>query len=116
LSDVVAKRKANRYGDEYPSDLEDIFRELFPIVYRCIRDTNRDGWEHANLIRRLQQEESKLVIETVAAELTARYPELPILTLHDAIFTTPDGIPSVIASFESAFSENGFPMNLKVEE
>ena len=114
LADVVAKRKANRHGAEYPSAVEDTFQRLFPSVYRFIRDINRDGWEHENLIRRLQREESRLVIETVAADLVVRHPEVFVLTLHDAIFTTARGIPVVVGAFEAAFERNGFPMSLKV--
>lgn len=116
LTDVIAKKKANDRGAEYPSEVENCFRRLFPSVYRFIRDINCDGFQHADLIRELQRQESSLVIETVAADLLTRFPGMFVLTLHDAIFTTPDGIPSVIASFESAFSENGFPMHLKVED
>mgnify|MGYP000113780704 CR=1 FL=1 len=43
-ADVVAKRKANVRGAEYPSDVEDVFREAFPTVWRFIRHVNRDGW------------------------------------------------------------------------
>ena len=114
LADVVAKRKANRHGAEYPSDVEDAFRRLFPSVYQFIREINRDGWEHENLIRRLQQKESKLVIETVAAELVVRNPEVFVLTLHDAIFTTASGIPIVVGAFEAAFDQIGYRMALKV--
>ena len=114
LADVVAKRKANRRGAEYPSDVEDAFRRLFPSVYQFIREINRNGWEHENLIRRLQQEESKLVIETVAADLIVRHPEVFVLTLHDAIFTTASGIPVVVGAFEAAFDKIGYPMSLKV--
>ena len=114
LADVIAKRKANVHGDEYPSDVEDTFRALFPSVYRFIRDVNADGWQHANLIRLLQQEESKLVIETVAADLVVRKPQVFLLTLHDALFTTSSGIPFVVEAFERAFSRTGYPMSLKV--
>ena len=114
LADVVAKRKANRHGAEYSSDVEDTFRRLFPSVYRFIRDINRDGWEHKNLIRRLQQEESRLVIETVAADLVVRHPQVFVLTLHDEIFTTARGIPPVVGAFEAAFNRIGYPMRLKV--
>lgn len=116
LTDVVAKRKANRYGSEYPSDVEDTFRRLFPSVYRFIRNINHDGWQHEALIRRLQQEESKLVIETVAADLVVRRPDVFVLTLHDAIFTTARSIPIVVGAFEAAFDWIGFPMSLKVAE
>jgi len=40
--------------------------------------------EHANLIRELQRQESKLVIETVAADLLKREPQLFVLTLKVA--------------------------------
>jgi hypothetical protein len=115
LADVIAKRKANKFGAEYPSDVEDTFSELFPFVYQFIKQFNKDGWEHENLIRRLQQEESKLVIETVAADLVSRYPDLFLLTLHDAIFTTEPNIPIVVNAFKKGFDIIGFPMDLKVE-
>lgn len=115
LTDVIAKKKANKRGAEYPSDVESTFRELFPCVYQFIRNVNKDGWEHENLIRRLQQEESKLVIETVAAELVIRYPKMFLLTLHDAIFTTERNIPIVVSAFEAAFERIDFPMRLKVD-
>ena len=114
LADVIAKRKVNKHGAEYPSAVEDTFRKLFPCEYQFIRQVNKDGWEHENLIRRLQQEESKLVIETVAAELVLRHPEVFLLTLHDAIFTTERFIPIVVNAFEAAFDRIGFPMSLKV--
>jgi len=114
LADVIAKRKANQHGTEYPSAVEDTFRKLFPTVYQFIREVNNDGFEHANLIRRLQQEESKLVIETVAAELVTKHRDVPIMTLHDAIFTTASGIPVVVGAFEAAFVRIDFPMTLKV--
>lgn len=94
--------------------VEDCFRALFPSVYRFIRQTNRDGWEHANLIRELQRQESKLVIEIVAANLLARHPRLFVLTLHDAIFATERGIPTVERAFQAAFEQSDFPMTLKV--
>ena len=114
LADVIAKRKANHRGSEYPSAVEDCFRKLFPSVYRFIRDINRDGWEHANLIRELQRQESKLVIETVAADLLTQRPGLFVLTLHDAIFTAPQGISAVVSAFDEAFRKIDYPMSLRV--
>jgi hypothetical protein len=115
LTDVIAKRKANAHGAEYPSFVEDGIRSVFPTVYQFIRQFNKNGWEHENLIRRLQQEESKLVIETVAADLVMRHPKVFFLTLHDAIFTTERYIPLVVNAFEAAFDRTGYPMSLKVE-
>lgn len=113
LADVIAKKKANQFGAEYPSDVEGVFRDLFPSVYAFIRHINCDGWKHANLIRLLQQEESKLVIESVAADLTTNHPELFVLTLHDAVFTTERSVPIVIEAFEAAFRRYDYRMALK---
>ena len=114
LSDVIAKRKANSTGAEYPSAVEDCFRELFPQIYSFVRSFNHDGWEHSNLIRELQRQESSLVIETVAADLVRSYPDAFLLTLHDAIFTTEEHIPIVASAFENAFRQIDYPMSLEV--
>ena len=113
LADVIAKRKANSRGAEYPSDVEDCFSGLFPSVYQFIRSINRDGWEHSNLIRELQRQESSLVIETVAGYIMARHPRLFLLSLHDALYTTPRGIPDVVLGFTRAFDAMDFPLTIK---
>lgn len=114
LCDVIAKRKANGFGAEYPSAMEDVFRSSFPTVYRFIRQVNRDGWEHANLIRLLQREESRLVIETVCANLVRQHPRAFFITLHDAIYCTAEDVPKVLAAFDAAFQAEGFRMKLSV--
>ena len=108
LADVIAKKS------RYPSVVEDKFRELFPSVYAFIRGVNQGGREHANLIRRLQREESSFVIETVAADLVTRFPNMFCLTLHDAIYTTAGYLPKVEQAFRRAFDQTGFPMTVKV--
>ncbi len=113
LADVIAKRKANSCGAEYPSDAEVRFRELFPTVYGFIRRINADGWEHANLIRLLQRAESEFVIETVAADLVARHPDVFFITLHDAIFTTAEHLPKVERAFLRGFAATDFRMSYK---
>ena len=110
LCDVLAKKRPG--GFDYPSTLEDVFRELFLSVYHFVREFNADC--HANLIRELQRQESSFVIETVAADLTTRDPGMFIIPLHDAIFTTADGIPAVKQAFERAFEATGFRMAVKV--
>ena len=109
MKDILAKR------GNYPSLVEDLFCELFPTVYRFIRHVNKDGSEHANLIRRLQRAESDLVIHTVAADLAVRRPGMFFLTLHDSIFATEQDIPFVVEAFETAFKRYEFSMSLKVE-
>lgn len=116
LADVIAKRKASFRGGEYPSAVEDKFRERFSTVYRFIRTVNRDGYEHSNLIRLLQRAESSLVIETVAADLLARHPRMFCLTLHDAIYTSAEHLPKVEQAFRRAFEETKFSMTFKTSQ
>jgi hypothetical protein len=115
LCDVLAKRKANRWGAEYPSQVEEVFRRRFPHVYGFIRRFNRDGWEHENLIRELQRQESLLVIETIAASFLARYPATFIITLHDAIYTTPRHLRKLETAFRQSLNRIGFPLTLNVK-
>jgi hypothetical protein len=114
LSDVIAKRKANRWGAEYPSAVEDAFRQAFPTAYRFVRRANRYGWEHGNLIRLLQREESRLVIETVCADLVRRHCRTFFITLHDAVYCVEKDLPKVFAAFDEAFRKTGFRMKLSV--
>lgn len=112
LCDVLAKRKANRRGDEYKSTLEDRFAAMFPPVYRYVRAVNKDGWEHANLIRELQRAESSLVIADVCEGLRVRHPQLFVVTLHDAVYSIEKHMPTIKAEFERAFDECGYSMTL----
>ncbi|HBJ37241.1 MAG TPA: hypothetical protein DDZ51_21290, partial [Planctomycetaceae bacterium] len=72
MADVLAKRRTKN-GGEYASDVENVFRKYFPAEWRYARTLNRTGAvdEHANLIRRLQREESGLVIHDVAVGVIA---------------------------------------------
>lgn len=104
LRNVLAKR------GRYPSPIEDAFRRNFPEEYFFVKRVNRH--DHAELIRRLQRRESWLVIENVAPRLVGR---VPVVTLHDAIFSQADKLQVVEAAFHDVFDEIGFEMSLKRE-
>ena len=104
LRDVLAKK-----GD-YPSDFAGVFREAFPSVHRFVRWVNRNNY--AELIRSLQRLESWLVIETVAPRLVGR---VPILTLHDAIYSRVQDVAVVRDAFQETFDDLGIRMAVKVD-
>jgi len=104
LVDVLAKK------GRYPSAVERAFREAFPEVYRFVRTVNRN--DPAELIRRLQGLESRLVIERVAPLLVGR---VPCITLHDAIYSRRSALDTVEEAFEEVFAETGFRLRLKRE-
>ena len=92
--------------------MEDGFKTLFPVVYDFIRQVNKDGWEHSNLIRKLQRAESDLVIGQVAESIRRHHPEMFFMTLHDAIYSTEEKMPRIRSAFERAFAYNGYKMSL----
>ena len=75
-----------------------------------IKRVNRD--DHGALIRLLQRMESWLVIETVAPRLVGR---IPLLTLHDAIYSRRPDVATVADAFDEVFDQLGFRMALKCE-
>ncbi len=96
-----------------PLNVEDVFPCLWPPISRYIRATNKDGLEHANLIRELQRAESSLVIGQVCERLRVHHPGMFVLSLHDALYSIEDNMAAITREFERAFSENGYRMSLK---
>jgi hypothetical protein len=104
LRDVLAKK------GRYPSEVEQAVRAEFPNVLAFIRAVNRD--DHGELIRYLQRLESWLVVERVSPRLLGR---VPVVTLHDAIFSTRHNLAAVEGAFRDTFGEIGFSLSLKRE-
>jgi len=115
LTDVLAKRKASSAGAEYWSPIEDIFRAEFPEVWGFIRDVNRHGFEHARLIRMLQQIEAWIVIEQVCGTFVQQYPGTFCITIHDAVYVQPDMLGALVSVFDAVFERLNFRPMLKVE-
>ena len=104
LRDVLAKK------GRYPSQVENVFRREFPEVYAFVRRINHH--DHAELIRLLQRRESWLVIHQVTPRLIGR---VPVVTLHDAVYSKVDKLPMVETAFNDTFDAIGFRMSLKRE-
>ena len=104
LRDILAKRGA------YPCPFEDVFRTAFPSIHRFVRWVNRG--DHATLIRLLQRFESWLVVENIAPRLVGR---IPVLTLHDAIYSRVRDIQVVEDAFAETFHDLGIHLRVKVE-
>jgi hypothetical protein len=109
LRDVVAKKGC------YSSVVEDAFALHFPSVLEYIRSVNSVGDDspHGNLIRALQRAESRLVVETIAPKLLGK---VPVVTLHDAVYTTTPCLPAVEDAFAETFERLGFYLSLKRED
>lgn len=104
LVDVLAKRGS------YPSPVENEFRRRFPETWEAIQRINGDS--HFTLIRLLQRLESWLVVERIAGRLVDR---IPVVSLHDALYSTRGDVEKVASEFRSVFEELNFQMELKVK-
>ena len=62
-----------------------LFEEYHPEILRWIRQ--QKAKDYADLARRMQQEESGMMIGAVARRLMEHHPEVPFYTVHDSITT-----------------------------
>ncbi|MEQ8791515.1 MAG: hypothetical protein RIC55_34950, partial [Pirellulaceae bacterium] len=106
MKDVLAKK-----GGYPPRAVESVFHERFPSIHRFVQWFNQE--DHGNLIRHLQSLEAWLVIEQVAPRLVK---QIPIVTLHDAIFCRAGDSSAVEAAFLEAFEQISFSMKLELEQ
>lgn len=107
LVDVLAKK------GRYDSKFENLFRELFPEVYRFIKEFNQKS--PSALIRHLQRMESDFMVNGVASDLLSGHPEMSFLTLHDALYVASSDGPKVDSAFRRGCDKVSFPMSWKGE-
>jgi len=105
LRDVFGKR------GQYPSVVEQSFRESFPGLWSFVRQFNRD--DHGALLKELQRVESKLVIHEVGNQLS-RSGVGPCVSLHDSMFCRRDDLDEVKSAFTRQFEAMDFGLRLKV--
>ena len=105
LRDVFGKR------GQYPSVVEQSFRESFPGVWSFVRRFNGD--DHGALLKKLQRVEPDLVIHQVGNRL-AQATCGPCVSLHDSVFCRGNDLVEVTSAFARQFESTGFAMRLKV--
>ncbi|MDY3556160.1 hypothetical protein R5W24_005323 [Gemmata sp. JC717] len=93
---------ANR---SYPNAYAAVFREEFPTAYAILTDLK--AVEPRDAPRKMQQLEADFVIGTCCRKLLAAHPGVPLLTLHDGLWTTPDHIGLVRNTVEAEFDKLG---------
>ncbi|PHR93904.1 MAG: hypothetical protein COA78_32525 [Blastopirellula sp.] len=90
-----------------------IFNSEFPSLARyCVQMKKED---HRALSWACQRFESKLMIDEACGILRESNPEMPIITIHDSIMTTPEHQPEVEAAIYQAFSKYGVKPMLKIK-
>lgn len=90
------------------------FRELYPTMGRLIEWVKRHDYKH--LAHELQRIESSIVIDDACEVMRLQHPDVPILTIHDAILTTPEHVGLVKDVLRAAFNRRGVNPRIKPDD
>jgi hypothetical protein len=72
--------------------------------------------DHTALSIALQRIESTLVLEKICGRIAKENPNIPLLTIHDSILTTPEHVEYVVSIIKSVLEENiGIAPKLSIE-
>lgn len=106
------------WGDVH-REIASIHKRLFPELHQLITDVKQGSLKSGNYKRvshRLMTDESELIVRGCGEALIAIDPDFPFITLHDAIYTTPDRVVTVLNVLRSVSVERfGFPPHVKVD-
>jgi hypothetical protein len=89
----------------YPNAYAAVFRDEFPTAHAIL--TGLKAAEPRDAPRMMQQLEADFVIDTCCRKLLAAHPDVPILTLHDGVWTTPNHIDLLRRTVEAEFDRLG---------
>ncbi len=88
-----------------------LFMETFPNVWAVIKHYKRHDYK--KLSHRMQKIEANLMIKKVCLKLKEEHPEIPCLTIHDSIMTTPDNEMIVRGLIMDVFKKKGLRPTIK---
>lgn len=89
--------------------------QLFPAVYRAVMDYKRRNG-HAELARKLQREESSMIIDSICAKISQDRPTVFFATIHDCIMVKPSDVVLVRNVIAEEFQKKlGFVPRMKIK-
>ena len=91
--------------------LTKLFATEFPEVYEFILAEKKHGYEE--LAREMQWAEAEFMLGTVCKRLFEYHPEVPVVTVHDSISTTPEHVALVERVVLEEFARIGINPTLK---
>src|ERR1035437_2166672 len=92
--------------------LVEFFSKTFPTVYASM--WRKKAGNYKRLPCDMQRRESRLMLEHVVARLAVEHPNVPCVTIHDSVMTTPDHIELVKLVILSEFEKIGVRQTLSV--
>ncbi len=78
---------ANKTGEQYWGFIH-VFKQLFPTVYKLFNLVKINGEQHHLLACILQNLEAETLLDKACGELSKKYPNIILYTIHDSIITT----------------------------
>lgn len=100
--------------DESTCIYTEYFNKHYPHMMEFIRAYKaKNGYK--SIINQLQTMEADLIIHQICSELMVEYPHIPLFTVHDAIGTLPEYMPTVKEKLLAVYHRNGIHPKLKDE-
>lgn len=88
------------------------FAERYPTVWKIICEIKKK--DHCHLAHELQRTESDIIF-AICDRLRIDHPQIPLVTIHDSILTTPGHVATVRSYMLAEFATYGFTPSLKQE-
>jgi len=104
---------ANKYPAK-PGPLLRLFAAEFPHLFAFIHDQQEAGV--MKLACQMQKAESALMIAGVCGHFAQHHPEVPLITVHDAVLTTPQYVEMVKKQITKEFAIKGMTVTLKEKQ
>lgn len=101
------------YGSQHITNpLTRMFARLFPNIANFIHNYKQEHG-YAELAREMQRQESHLMYNCVVARLMRHHPEVPVITIHDSIMTTPEHCELVQRIMREEYNRAGLSATIK---
>lgn len=91
-----------------------LFQSHFPSVYNVIFELKAN--DYRRLAHVLQRTESSLIVNRIARRCMNELPGVCVVTIHDSVLTTPDGVESVRRIMTEEFRRVGLDPTIRVED
>lgn len=101
-------------NDVKQSRIRKLFVDLFPNVQMAI--SKEKATDYKKLALMMQRDEADFVINHVCKTLIEKNPAIPILSIHDALLTTPEYKDDVLLTLANEFAKRNIMPSVKVGE
>lgn len=73
------------FGKNYPNKFDKMFENLFPTIYKFIKEYKKLKGDYRILAHDLQNLESDLIFNHIVREIISTNPDIKLITVHDSI-------------------------------